>query len=179
MGCQSCIGSGTPLDATTRNPRGRTQGYRRQWSLTQQPCVESNHRGIVNADGPTSLRRLLPSFDGNCWTARNAAQLLHRLTDPRKVLGENRHHQRCALDIWDSPNQRWPAVPKHDLEWCQPTEHNDWQDFEDHLCPQPVPFIDLRRDAARRALFIVTPFLRGFFESEVSAAGAELSGRII
>ena len=158
MGCQSCIGSRTPLDATTRNPRGGAAGCRRQWTFAQQPCVESDHRGVVNADGSTSLRRLLPSVDGDCWTARNAARLLHWLTDSRKILGKNRNHQRSALAFRNPPNQRWSAVPEHDLQWCKPTKHNDRPNFKDRIQPQPVPFIDLRRDAARRALFIVTDF---------------------
>ena len=101
--------------------------------IAQQPCVESDHRGVVDADGSTSLCRLLPSIDGDCWTARNAAQLLHWFTNPRQVLGENRNHQWGALDFWNSPNQRRSALREHDLKWCQPTERNDRPDPEDRL----------------------------------------------
>ena len=158
MGCTSCIGRRTPLDATTRDPPEGAQSCRRERFISEQSCVKSDHRSVVDAYGSTPLRLLLPSIDGDCWTARNAAQLLHRLTNPRQVLGENRNHQRGALDFWDPPNERRPAVCEHDLECCQPTECNDRPDFENRLQPQPVPFIDLRRDAARRALFIVTSF---------------------
>ena len=162
MGCQSGIGSRTPLDAKTRDPCGGAQGCRWQWPLAQQSSVKSDHRCVVDADGSTPLRLLLPSFNGHCWTERDITQLLHRLTDPRQILGKNRNDQRGALDFRNSPNARRAALREHDFQWSEPTEFNDRPDFENRVYPQPVPFIDLRREAARRALFIETAFPERF-----------------
>ena len=156
MGSEPGIRLRHAVDARSESSDCRLEGCRWQWPVARESGHQSHARGSAVAHEPAPLKRLLQVVHGDRRSKGDIAELLPRQQFGGSFSRQNRHAHRRAFCFRNPSDQRWSPICEHDFQRSTRSECNDRAGASLSATAQPVPFIDLRRDAARRAREIGT-----------------------
>ena len=159
MGCPPSITPCIPVDEATVPTGEWTAYYGWQWPFSGQSRDQPNPGGTTDANEPTSTERLLQGFDGHCRAPRHTAELFPWHEPCRTFPWQDWNPHRGAFRQWNPGNESRVALREHDFERSPKPKQHDWTGAPLSAAVQPVPFIDLSREAARRARVIGTASL--------------------